>query len=558
MKALEQLILSKSRPVQKEAKHIGVSELDKLIMEALPLEQQQTLPGFKPTKQEKDREKEAERQKKEQNILNNYDTSRKDGSINPETIYITGDPSEAPGIPNGFIKGGSKNEKAEYFLVEGIIAAALGLPKPSDLQLVADGKLPSGIDRDFAVSVARAGHELGEKIGGKLNINRNNTKVAGASTVEMTPAFKDAGATGTSITDILIGGAKVSVKNAQAYQLTALEPEPLRLTILKILERLQGDSRQLILFPKMLGKAIPKKVATEMASVLKKYKDFNAVALGQQFNSNNWDIVVNKDGKFKGFRDKKNPKRVKLIRLPLNGEFLGFDPRTGNGKYNFTGPEREADLLNYVANFGGKGSQERGKEALANFLSDLDGTDIDRVIDKQTKELQEFFMSDRFRTALAKEQMVGEIKFGADSPAVPGYMLYFNPDNGSFKFVSLNYEYFKEYAKNEFKPRFAAGKGNKPATIEGIKYIVGKRLGALRADAGLDPKGEQDLGNIVSEEKKEKVDAKDVLEPVVKLAQIAVEKSIPDIQKEINKNIVKDLNIDIPLATMKTDNTVEI
>ena len=35
MKALEQLILSKSRPVQKEAKHFGVSELDKLIMEAL-------------------------------------------------------------------------------------------------------------------------------------------------------------------------------------------------------------------------------------------------------------------------------------------------------------------------------------------------------------------------------------------------------------------------------------------------------------------------------------------------------------------------------------------
>ena len=35
MKALEQLILSKSRPVQKEAKHIGVSELDKLIMEAV-------------------------------------------------------------------------------------------------------------------------------------------------------------------------------------------------------------------------------------------------------------------------------------------------------------------------------------------------------------------------------------------------------------------------------------------------------------------------------------------------------------------------------------------
>ena len=34
-KELEQLILSKSRPVQKEAKHIGVSELDKLIMEAL-------------------------------------------------------------------------------------------------------------------------------------------------------------------------------------------------------------------------------------------------------------------------------------------------------------------------------------------------------------------------------------------------------------------------------------------------------------------------------------------------------------------------------------------
>ena len=35
MKELEQLILSKSRPVQKEAKYIGVSELDKLIMEAL-------------------------------------------------------------------------------------------------------------------------------------------------------------------------------------------------------------------------------------------------------------------------------------------------------------------------------------------------------------------------------------------------------------------------------------------------------------------------------------------------------------------------------------------
>jgi hypothetical protein len=35
MKELEQLILSKSSPVQKEAKHIGVSELDKLIMEAV-------------------------------------------------------------------------------------------------------------------------------------------------------------------------------------------------------------------------------------------------------------------------------------------------------------------------------------------------------------------------------------------------------------------------------------------------------------------------------------------------------------------------------------------
>ena len=39
MKELEQLILSKSSPVQKEAKYIGVSELDKLIMEALLGEQ---------------------------------------------------------------------------------------------------------------------------------------------------------------------------------------------------------------------------------------------------------------------------------------------------------------------------------------------------------------------------------------------------------------------------------------------------------------------------------------------------------------------------------------
>ena len=41
MKELEQLILSKSRPVQKEAKHIGVSELDKLIMEALLAEERE-------------------------------------------------------------------------------------------------------------------------------------------------------------------------------------------------------------------------------------------------------------------------------------------------------------------------------------------------------------------------------------------------------------------------------------------------------------------------------------------------------------------------------------
>ncbi|MHC4458384.1 MAG: hypothetical protein ACYS0I_15110 [Planctomycetota bacterium] len=557
MKELEQLILSKSHPVQKEVKQLQKSELDRLIIEAFLGEQQQTLPGFAATKQETEREEVAKRQKKEQSVLANYDTSRKEKKIEPGTIYITGDPNQAPGLPTGFVKGGSKNEKAEYFLVEGILSSALGLPKPTDLKLVAGGEMPSGIDKKYAVAVTQAGYELGEKIGGKLNINRNNTKVAGASTVEMKPDFKDAGASGKSITDILIGGAKVSVKNAKNYQLTALEPNPLRLTILKILERLQGDSRQLTLFPEMFGKTIPKEIAKEMANTLNKYKEFNAIALGEQFNNKNWD-VVEEDGKFVGFRDKKNPKRVKRILLPNGGKFLGFDSQTGNGRYNFTGAKREADLLNYVTNFGGADSQERGKTALANFLNDLSGTGLDKAIEKQTEELQEFFASDRFRTALAKEQMVGEIKFGANSPAVPDYMLYFNPDNASFKFVKLDYNYFKNYAKNEFNPRFAAGKGDKAATIEGVKYIVGKRLGALRADAGLGKKDDQDLGNTITEQKEGNISMEDVLTPVVKLAQVAVKKSMPDIQKEINKNIIKDLNIVLPTATMETDNTVDI
>ena len=145
MKELEQLILSKSRPVQKEVKQLQKSELDRLIIEAFLGEQQQTLPGFEPTKQEKDKKKKAEKQKKEQNILNNYDTARKDGAINPETIYITGDPNKAPGIPSGFIKGASKNEKGEYFLVEGLISAGLGLPEPSKVS----GPLPA--DKDFII-----------------------------------------------------------------------------------------------------------------------------------------------------------------------------------------------------------------------------------------------------------------------------------------------------------------------------------------------------------------------------------------------------------------------
>jgi len=450
MKELEQLILSKSRPVQKEAKYIGVSELDKLIMEALLGEQQEK-------------------------TLGEYDAARRDRTLSADTIYFVKDPSQL-GIPTKDIKG-SDMERAEHFLVEGLISAGLGLPEPSKVS----GPLPN-LTAQFIINTAKAGYELGKQLK-QWNITRDNTYVAGKMRGKLSSAFTAAGVSATSITDIFIGGEPTTVKNAKSSQLTVQEPMPLKLVVGKLLKDFQEDEVfDLFADQGEIFTVDSEALANFFKEILEKYEQaFDLDKLSIRFNKDDaeWDQAK------QGFKYKTG----EVVQLPdiieFTGKYDGKRPILGL-KAGKNLPAKEADLLNYMTGFGSDPSRQRGAQMLAIDPTVQAAIEVNQeLVNGYLEAIEKTMQSVEFKKQLAREFTTGEMKFEAGSAAIPKYILYFDPENSTYKFEVLDDKYFEDYVENYFKLGFRAGKGPRRRVVgKGIKQIFAKRFGTLRPETG--------------------------------------------------------------------------
>ena len=452
MKELEQLILSKSRPVQKEVKQLQKSELDRLIIEAFLGEQQQK-------------------------TLADYDTARKNGTLSADTIYFAKDSSQL-GVPTEDVKG-SNMERAEHFLVEGLISAGLGLPEPSKVS----GPLPA--DKDFIIKTAKAGYELGKQL--PWNITRDNTYVAGKMKGKLQPDFKEAGVRDTSITDIFIGGEPTTVKNAKTSQLTVQEPKPFKLVLGKLLRDFQEDE-VFDLFAEQgeLFSVDSASLAEFFKSVLEKYEQaFDLKNLSGRFNSDTykWNSSEN------GFEYKSGKKAGQVERLPdvveFTGKYDGKRPILGF-KAGADIPAKEADLLNYMTGFGSDDSRRRGEEIFNTDPATQEAIKINKeLVTGYLDAIEKIIQSKTFRKLLAREFTMGEIKFEAGSAAIPKYILYFNDKDSTYKFEVLDDQYFEDYVDNYFKFGFRAGRGPRWNKIsDKVRKMFAKRFGTGRPETG--------------------------------------------------------------------------
>ena len=450
-KELEQLILSKSRPVQKEVKQLQKSELDRLITEAFLGEQQQK-------------------------TLEDYDAARKNGTLSADTIYFTDDPVNNLGVFKDDVKG-SAMERAEHFLVEGLISAGLNLPEPNKVA----GPLPA--NKDFIINSAKAGYELGKKL--PWTITRNNTYVAGKTKGKLDPAFAKAGVRATSITDIFIGGEPTTVKNARTSQLTVQEPKPLKLVLSRLLKDFQEDEVfDLFANQGELFTVDSESLANFFKGVLEKYEQaFDLDNLSSRFNQD----VYKWNSSKKGFEYKDGKKEGQVEQLPdvvqFTGKYDGKRPILGF-KAGANLPAKEADLLNYMTGFGTKDSRTRGEEIFNKNPSTQEAIKVNKeLVSGYLETIEKIIQSKTFRKLLAREFTMGEMKFESGSAAIPKYILYFDDKDSSYKFEILDEQYFEDYVDNYFKFGFRAGKGPAWKKVgDKVKKMVRKRFGTARPE----------------------------------------------------------------------------
>ena len=483
--------------------------------------------------------------------LKDYDAARKSKKLSPDTIYFTNDPAKSLGILTSTVKG-SDMERAEHFLVEGLISAGLGLPAPRKVS----GPLPN-LTAQFIINTAKAGYELGKKL--PWTITRNNTYVAGKAKGKLNSAFKKAGVRATSITDIFIGGEPTTVKNARTSQLTVQEPTPLKLVLGKLLKDFQEEEVfDLFAAEGELFTLDSESLANFFKGVLEKYEQaFDLGNLSKRFNSDDYKWNNSKNG----FEYKDGKKAGQVEQLPdvvqFAGKYAGKRPILAF-KAGADIPVKEADLLNYMTGFGAEDSRQRGKEIFNTDPATQEAIKINKeLVSGYLKSIEKIIQSKSFRKLLAREFTMGEMKFESGSSAVPKYILYFDDKDSSYKFEILDDKYFDDYVDKYFKFGFRAGKGPAWNKVDDkVRKMVRKRFGTARPETKAVPTGDKLRLNeglwdsIKSGVKKVASFVKDLFsaEEKEKMLEKATEEIIAD----------ELLNVIEQPVTIETDNSVRV
>ena len=556
MKELEKLILSKSRPVQKEVKQLQKSELDRLIIEALLGEQEEKTFDF-----------------------NNYD-----------------------GYP-----ASSKSENAEYYLVWGLTNLGADLNKWT---FIAKDKDP------YVRGSIKVGQKLAEKLAGRLGeLTPENTYVAGSAAYETRAGDKS-----TSVTDIIIGGKRVTVKNAKGSQGTVWEPARLTSIMRGAFAAIDPtfNSAQLISYmvdtTEKYTKAFPS--GKDFAAYFKKYKYDPKGIVFYTDEEGNTEAALRGSEKADNILD--NPReeayfapafilgdKVKLISSPYvvketgddnDGKIEGVDGKTYYLHRSTPPPTSERSDLNNAINglLNWQNISDKGKnKAVQQFIAaSPTTTDAKQYVEK----VREIVSNPKFQEALAREAITGLQKFPKGSAAIPEYMLYFdeNKPQDGFKLVALTDEYFKNLVeKGILTFGSSAGKGTekvfkpnkeekytseldfKPKRYkseeEGLTFRKGgirPRSKSVEADGSIEllpadlVQNDERDGPIVEREEKEMTpdQLKGEIEKYINDNKEAIEKEVAKQSAEGAMKKLSDLTLtaNVNFDKIKLDNTVEI
>jgi hypothetical protein len=238
-------------------------------------------------------------------------------------------------------------------------------------------------------------------------LTEENTKVVGQTSGELSPEFQATAPKSqrTSITDILVGGLKTTVKQAKAFQLTTIE-----------------DKTADVYFSQAY------KIYSE------KYPE-NAIKFsddyGDWLEKNTFKIVSNALSKWR--KEKVQTSMVnRLFRM------------------------QKKDKLK-------PGEEDSYDDAQRDFIASLETVSDfvlhdPEIVDKALKTAQNIMNDARFKSILIQELIQGKMKFKEGDPAVPTHVLFFDIGSQKFQFESLDSYFSNPENIEKIDWRFAGGK----------------------------------------------------------------------------------------------------
>ena len=391
-------------------------ELEKLIMEKLS---QGTMDAIRQQKKRQDPEA-AERIEKFQQTKSEKRSQKKTSTQLGQEVAVLQIPKAA--------SAGSRSERAEHYLIMGILENKLRGIHPKQPFKFSEKQE----DEDYISRAIKIGLDIGQKWNGP-SITEENTKVLGAEKGELTPSYAAIGANPTSVTDVIIGGLKCSIKEAGASQVTLLEPGNYPLVFDYCYTQYKDGGGKIDLSKKIEG-IVPADFQKKMIdTVLRDY--------AQAFTA-----------KDSGGEAGKGRKRGNLL----------------NAIFSFK-QEKNVSL---------EAQQELIAEVLETYTN---APEVNKVFEKLVALYQSLFQDVKFKTLVVKELLTGGGKFAKGSSAVPTHMFFFSIKKEKYKIIPINEEYLSANL-DTYKWGARAGKGNVYKTVDKVRTFSKKRLGAIRVD----------------------------------------------------------------------------
>lgn len=260
-------------------------------------------------------------------------------------------------------------------------------------------------ESDYAIQAIKLGQKIGKAWGSGLT--EENTKVVGQTSGELSPEFQAAApkAQRTSITDILVGGLKTTVKQAKAFQLTTIEDKTANVYFSQAYkiysEKYPEDA---IKFSGDYADWLEKNTFKIVSDALSKWRNekVDTSMVNRLFRMQKKDKL--KPGEEDSYDD---AQRELIASLPTVSDFIFDEPE---------------------------------------------------IVNEALKTAQNIMNDTRFKSILIQELIQGKIKFKKDDPAVPTHVLFFDVGSQKFQFESLESYFSNPENIEKIDWRFAGGK----------------------------------------------------------------------------------------------------